>query len=115
LFATQRAFGDLFSDVKLYMPSDVGFILEIQQMDPKWSFHDKQKINQFKDTLNYTDAWCTIQYASTIYRNELLVSQSTGNVTVKQEEIAAYKPEGIFKEAVKRSIAQMAQEHYNKR
>jgi hypothetical protein len=43
------------------------------------------------------------------------VSQSTGNVTVKQEEIAAYKPEGIFKEAVKRSIAQMAQEHYNKR
>jgi hypothetical protein len=115
LFATQRAFGDLFSDVKLYMPSDVGFILEIQQMDPKWSFHDKQKINQFKDTFNYTDAWCTIQYASTIYHNELLVSQSTGNVTVKQEEIAAYKPEEIFKEAVKRSIAHMAQEHYNKR
>ncbi len=115
LFATQRAFGDLFSDVRLFMPSDVGFILEIQRMDPQWSFHEKQKINQFKDTFNYTETWCTIQYASTIYRNDLLVSQSTGNVTVKQEEIAAYKPEVIFKEAVKRSIAQMAQEHYNKR
>jgi hypothetical protein len=115
LFATQRAFGDLFSDVILFMPSDVGFILEIQQMEPKWSFHDKQKINQFKDTFNYTEAWCTMQYASSIYRNDLLVSQSTGNVTVKQEEIATYKPEGIFKEAVKRSIAQMAQDHYNKR
>jgi hypothetical protein len=115
LFATQRAFGDLFSDVRLFMPSDVGFILEIQRMDPKWSFHEKQKINQFKDTFNYTETWCTIQYASTIYRNDLLVSQSTGNVTVKQEEIAAYKPEVIFKEAVKRSIAKMAQEHYDKR
>jgi hypothetical protein len=80
LFATQRAFGDLFNDVRLFMPSDVGFILEIQQMDPKWSFHDKQKINQFKDTFNYTEAWCTIQYASSIYRNDLLVSQSTGNM-----------------------------------
>jgi len=115
LFATQRAFGDLFSDVRLFMPSDVGFILEIQRMDPQWSFHEKQKINQFKDTFNYTETWCTIQYASTIYRNDLLVSQSTGNVTVKQEEIAAYKPDVIFKEAVKRSIAQMAQEHYNKK
>jgi hypothetical protein len=115
LFATQRAFGDLFSDVRLFMTSDVGFILEIQRMDPKWSFHEKQKINQFKDTFNYTETWCTIQYASTIYRNDLLVSQSTGNVTVKQEEIAAYKPEVIFKEAVKRSIAKMAQEHYDKR
>jgi hypothetical protein len=115
LFATQRAFGDLFSDVRLFMTSDVGFILEIQRMDPQWSFHEKQKINQFKDTFNYTETWCTIQYASTIYRNDLLVSQSTGNVTVKQEEIAAYKPEVIFKEAVKRSIAKMAQEHYDKR
>jgi hypothetical protein len=115
LFATQRAFGDLFSDVRLFMTSDVGFILEIQRMDPKWSFHEKQKINQFKDTFNYTETWCTIQYASTIYRNDLLVSQSTGNVTVKQEEIATYKPEVIFKEAVKRSIAKMAQEHYDKR
>jgi hypothetical protein len=43
------------------------------------------------------------------------VSQSTGSITVKQEEIQAYKPEVVFKEAVKRSIAQMAQEHYNKR
>lgn len=115
LFATQRAFGDLFSEVKPYTNTDVGFILEIQQMEPKWTFHDKQTINQFKDTFEFTEAWCTMYYASSIYRNELLVSQSAGSITVKQSELKTYKPELIFKEAVKRSIAQMAQEHYDKR
>lgn len=115
LFASKHAFGDLFSNVQAFTPGDVGFILEIQQMEPRWTFHERQTINQFKDTFEYTDAWCHLRYASTIYRNDLLVSQSTGEIVVKPGEVEGYKPEEYFKEAVKRSIAAMAQDHYNKR
>lgn len=115
LFAAKHAFGDLFSEVKPFVPGEVGFILEVQQMEPRWTFHERQTVNEFKDTFEYTDIWCHLRYASTIYRNDLFVSQSTGEVIVKPSEVDSHKPEAYFKEAVKRSVAAMAQEHYNKR
>lgn len=114
LFASQRAFADLFSEVRAYMPTDVGFILEIQKMEPRWTSHTTQTINQFKDTFEQTDIWCEIEYASSMYRNELLVSQASGTVVAKESELNTYKPEDVFKEAIKRSFAQMAQSHLDK-
>jgi ABC-type branched-subunit amino acid transport system ATPase component len=49
-----------------------------------------------------------------MYRNELLVSQASGKVIAKESELNTYKPEDVFKEAVKRTFAQVAQTHFNK-
>lgn len=114
LYAAQRAFGDLFSEVKKMESGDIGFILEIQQMEPTWEMHSvKQKV--VNDSAEFNDTWCMMHYAASLYRNELLVSQAIGKVTIKQSELKTHRLEDLFKEAVKQSMAQMAQEHYNKR
>lgn len=114
LYASQRAFADLFSEVKQYTKTDLGFVLEIQKMEPRWSLHHTQTVNQFKDTFENTDVWCEVEYASTLYRNDLLISQALGTVVAKESELNTHKEDEVFKEAIKRSIAQMAQTHFDK-
>lgn len=114
LYALQHAYADMFSEVKAVSATDVGFVLEIQKMEPRFTVHHSQTINQFKDTFENTDVWCVVEYASTLYRNDLLVAQSTGTIVAKESELNTYKAEDIFKEAIKRSFAQMAQNHFDK-
>lgn len=113
LFAAQRTYGDMFSDVKRFMSGDAGFILEIQRLESTWENHEvKKKVGNTYGEFN--EIWCTIQYASTLYRNELMVSQAVGSVVVKQDEMQGYHVEDLYKEAVKRAMANMAQTHFDK-
>lgn len=113
-FALSRSFSDLFSDV-LPANNPVGFILDVQRMESSWEVKEKKRFNQYGQEVHENDIWCVMLYASTIYRNELLVSQSTGTVKVKLNENQIYTVDAAFKEAVKQACANMAQDHYNKR
>jgi hypothetical protein len=110
-FANGHAYGDLFSDVKLFAQNDIGFILEMQQMEYSWSYNEVKK----KDSMEYLEPVCTLKYASSLYRNELLLSQSVGTIAVRQRDVNEYASiDQVFKETVKRSLAAMAQQHFDK-
>ena len=115
-YAFNRSFKDLFIDVQPASSESMGFILEVQRMDTRWEIKEhKRSNNQVNTSTPENDMWCVIDYASTIYRNNLLVSQSTGTVKVKRGDDNIYSTESMFKEAVKLACANMTQDHFNKK
>lgn len=113
-YAFNRSFKDLFLDVQPATPESMGFMLEVQRMEPRWEITERKPRN-YQATEPENDVWCIVDYASTIYRNSLLVSQSTGTVKMKLGDENIYTMEGLFKEAVKQACARMTQDHYNKK
>ncbi len=112
LFASQQVYGDLFNEVKLYSPGDAGFILEYQLMESAWELKEEKEMFMGSQT-TFSDVWCTIKYASSFYRNDMLLTQATGTAIIKQHKAKISKPELVFQEAVKTALAEMAQVYFN--
>jgi hypothetical protein len=113
-YAFNRSFKDLFLDVQPVVAQSTGFILEVQRMEPRWEVKERKPTN-YQSTAPENDVWCVVEYASTIYRNDLLVSQSSGTVKIKRGDDNIYTIDAMFKEAVKQACARMTQDHYNKK
>jgi hypothetical protein len=114
-YAFNRSFKDLFMDVKPIADNNTGFILEVQRMEPKWEIKPHKKDYSSTSTQPENDIWCVVEYASTIYRSDLLVSQSTGTVKVKLGDKNIYSMDALFKETIKQACSKMAQDHFNKK
>ncbi len=111
-YATQKVYADLFAEVKPAQTNDIGFFIELQQMEAKWEIHEvRKKIVDTYETFN--EAWCTISYAGNLYRNDLLISQAAGQVTVKQSELNTQRIDEVYKEGIKQALSAMAQQHFN--
>jgi hypothetical protein len=112
-YAFNRSFRDLFLDVQPATATSTGFILEVQRMEARWESTERK--SDTNATAPEEDIWCIMEYASTIYRNGLLVSQSTGTVKVKLGDSNIYSADALFREAVKQACVRMTQDHYDKK
>ncbi|MCU0441588.1 MAG: hypothetical protein MUE96_04245 [Bacteroidia bacterium] len=111
LYGTRMVYGDVFSEVRLYQPNDYGFILSYQLLEPKWTFEE----SLYTDSISILEPVCTIAYSSSLYRNELLMNQTNGSVSVTQSSLGSFaKPDTIFKEATKQCLSKIAESHLNR-
>lgn len=111
LYGTRMVYGDVFSEVRLYLPNDYGFLLSYQLLEPKWTFEETLST----DSISILEPVCTIAYSSSLYRNELLMNQANGSVSVTQSSLGPFaKPDSIFKEATKQCLARIAESHLNR-
>lgn len=105
-YAAEQLYAHVFSDVKPYMPSDAGFILEIQQLDAVFD------VKEIRTTTTYSSEWyCVMNYTGTLYRNDMHISQATGSVKVKLAE-NIHSVSELYKTAVKQAFEQMATTHF---
>ncbi|MFN4971857.1 MAG: hypothetical protein ACK4Y6_04575 [Bacteroidota bacterium] len=105
-YAAGQLYTHVFSDVKSYMPSDAGFILEVQQLDAVFD------VKEIRTATTYTSEWyCVMNYTGTLYRNELHISQATGTVRIKLGD-NIHSVSELYKEAVKQAFEQMASAHF---
>lgn len=111
-YAIQKVYADLFSEVKPAQTDDIGFFIELQQMEAKWEVQEvRKKVVDTYETFN--EARCTIYYAGYLYRNDLLISRAAGQVTVTQSELNTHRIDEVYKESIKQALSAMAQEHFN--
>lgn len=111
-YATQKVYADLFSEVKPEQKNDIGFFVELQQMEAKWEVQEvRKKVVDTYETFN--EAKCTIFYAGNMYRNDLLISRAGGQVTVTQSELNTHRIDEVYKESIKQALSAIAQQHFN--
>ncbi|MFN5884372.1 MAG: hypothetical protein ACK445_03445 [Bacteroidota bacterium] len=111
-YATQKVYADLFSEVKPEQKNDIGFFVELQQMEAKWEVQEvRKKVVDTYETFN--EAKCTIFYAGNMYRNDLLISRAAGQVTVTQSELNTHRIDEVYKESIKQALSAIAQQHFN--
>lgn len=112
-YAFSRSFKDQFMDIQPATPQSSGFILEVQRIEPLWEIKEHKTTGLA--TAPEKDTWCVVEYASAIYKDGVLVSQSAGSVKAKLGDKNIYASKDLFKEAIKQACSRMTEEHYTKK
>lgn len=110
-YGSKIAYSDVFSEVNLFQPNDPGFILSYQLLEPSWDWEETIGA----DSIAFLEPVCSIEYSSSLYRNDFLMNQTSGKIKVTQSQVGPLaKPDQIFKEAVKQCLTAITKSHLSR-